>query len=47
MEYYKYMVDVAVILGANKSFAEKEMKDALLFEMALSNVNILFSYLFI
>lgn len=38
MEYYKYMVDVAVILGANKSFAEKEMKDALLFEMALSNI---------
>lgn len=37
--YYQLMVNSAVLLGANRSFAEKEMKDALMFEMQLANVS--------
>lgn len=37
--YYEYMVDVAVIFGADRSRAEKEMKDSLEFEMQLANVS--------
>lgn len=37
--YYRYMVDIAVIYGADHDTAEKELMDALNFEMALANVN--------
>lgn len=36
--YYNFMVDNAVIFGADKTRAEKEMRDALEFEMKLANV---------
>lgn len=37
-DYYEFMVNVAVIFGANKSNAEIEMYDALQFEIGLSQV---------
>lgn len=37
--YYKYMVDMSVIFGAQKSRAEKELKESLEFEIALANVS--------
>lgn len=37
--YYDFMVSMAVTLGAEKENAEKEMLDALNFEIALANVN--------
>ena len=37
--YYKYMVDMAVMLGAPKERAESELKDSLLFEIQLANVS--------
>lgn len=36
--YLSYMVDVAVMMGANRSRAEIEMNDALSFEAELLNV---------
>lgn len=36
--YYNFMVDNAVIFGANRTRAEAELKDALEFEMKLANV---------
>lgn len=36
--YYNFMVDNAVIFGANKTRAEAELKDALEFEIKLANV---------
>lgn len=36
--YYKYMVDIAVVLGADKKRAEKELKEMLNFEIALAKV---------
>ena len=39
--YLKYMVNVAQILGAEKTFAEEEMKRVLEFETDLANVSIL------
>lgn len=38
--YHDYQVDLAVIFGANRERAEKEMLDALNFEIALANVSI-------
>lgn len=37
--YYSYMVDIAVILGANKTEATTELKESLEFEMQLANVS--------
>lgn len=37
-QYYKFMVDVAVIYGANQNFAEREMRDVLEFETNLAKV---------
>lgn len=37
--YYSYMVDIAVILGANKTNAEIELRESLEFEMNLANVS--------
>lgn len=38
-EYYKFMVDAAVLFGANKTTAERELYKALQFEMELAKVN--------
>lgn len=37
--YYSYMVDMAVLFGADKLEAEKELKEALFFEIKLANVS--------
>jgi len=37
--YYRYMVNVAMLLGAKRSDAEKEMRDALEFEMELAHAS--------
>jgi hypothetical protein len=37
--YYKYLVDIAVTLGADKNRAIKEIHDSLEFEMKLANVS--------
>ena len=44
--YLSYMVDIAVIMGADKKRAEKELLQVLDFEMTLANVSILFYYIF-
>ena len=36
--YYRYMVDTAVILGADKTRAEEELKESLEFEIKLAKV---------
>lgn len=36
--YLEFMIDVAVIFGANRTRAEKEMTDVLEFEIELANV---------
>ena len=41
--YYKYMVDIAVLFGADRERATKELKDSLDFEMALANVSLHFA----
>lgn len=38
--YYKYMVDVAVTLGADKARAERELKESLDFEIKLANISL-------
>lgn len=38
--YYKFMVDVAVIFGASKARANKEMKEVMEFQIELAKVNI-------
>lgn len=37
--YYSYMIDIAVILGANKTDAKNELRESLEFEMKLANVS--------
>lgn len=37
--YYSYMVDLAVLFGADRPKAETELKESLEFEMALANVS--------
>lgn len=37
--YYEYMVDIAVLFGADKSRATKELRESLEFEMKLANVS--------
>lgn len=39
-DYYKFMIDAAVLFGVNKTVAEREMHDALRFEMELAKVHI-------
>ncbi|XP_077302517.1 M13 family metallopeptidase neprilysin 2 isoform X2 [Arctopsyche grandis] len=38
--YYDYMVDIAVLLGANKERAQVELKESILFEIALANISL-------
>lgn len=42
--YYDYMVDMAVLFGADKEQAKKEMLESLQFEMALANVSLKLIY---
>lgn len=37
--YYDYMVDLAVIYGADRTRAKSELMDSLNFEIALANVS--------
>ena len=41
--YYRYLVDIAIALGADKATAQKDMKETLEFEMKLANVSIIIS----
>lgn len=36
--YYQFMVEVAVIFGANKTYAENELRESLKFEITLAKV---------
>lgn len=38
-EYYAYQVDIAVIFGADRALAEKDMMDVLNFEINMANVS--------
>ncbi|KFB42374.1 AGAP001791-PA-like protein [Anopheles sinensis] len=38
--YYEYMVDMAVLLGADEARAKRELLDSLNFEMALANISL-------
>ncbi|VVD05133.1 neprilysin-2 [Leptidea sinapis] len=38
--YYEYMVDIAILLGADRARAEVELKDSLQFEMKLANISL-------
>jgi len=38
--YYKFMVDSAVLLGAESEEALKELKESLLFEIGLANITV-------
>ena len=40
--YFSLMVESAVMLGADRKYAEQEMREALYFEMLLANVNFFF-----
>lgn len=40
--YSEYMVDMAVIYGAERERAERELMDSLNFEIALANVSVCF-----
>ena len=37
--YFQYMIDAAMLLGVNKSRATEELKQSLLFEIALANIS--------
>ena len=37
--YYQYMIDSAVLLGANEMQAKDQLKESLMFEIALANLN--------
>ena len=37
--YYQYMVDSAILLGADEARAKTELKESLLFEIALANIS--------
>lgn len=43
--YYDYMVDVAILFGADRERAVKELRESLDFEIALANVS--FYYVFL
>ncbi|XP_055373967.1 neprilysin-2 [Condylostylus longicornis] len=38
--YYKYMIDIAVIFGADREKATEELKESIEFEMALANISL-------
>ncbi|XP_034236596.1 neprilysin-2 isoform X1 [Thrips palmi] len=39
-EYYKYQTDIAVIFGADRAVAEKDMLDVVNFEIAMANISL-------
>lgn len=39
--YHKYMVEVAILLGANRTKAEKDMSEVIQFEKRLAQVSII------
>jgi membrane metallo-endopeptidase-like protein 1 len=39
--YYEYMVDIAVLFGADKERAASELKESLSFEIKLANVSVI------
>ncbi|KAE8748157.1 hypothetical protein FOCC_FOCC005160 [Frankliniella occidentalis] len=39
-EYYKYQVDIAVIFGADRAVAEKDMLDVVNFEINMANISL-------
>lgn len=41
--YHGFQVDMAVLYGADRKLAEKDMRDALEFEIALANVSMLYA----
>lgn len=41
--YHDFQVDMAVLYGADRKLAEKDMRDALEFEIALANVSMLYA----
>lgn len=38
-KYYEYMVDIAVMFGANRTRAEIEVSESIEFELKMSNVS--------
>lgn len=38
--YYKYMIEIAVVFGADRNRAAEELKQSLQFEIDLANVSI-------
>lgn len=40
--YYDYMVDIAVLFGADRERASKELMESLEFEIQLGNVSFIF-----
>ncbi|XP_026683285.1 neprilysin-2-like [Diaphorina citri] len=38
--YYRYMIDIAVLLGADKDVATEELKESLEFEIKLANISL-------
>lgn len=38
--YFDYMIDIAVIMGADKETAVRELTDSLNFEIALANISL-------
>lgn len=43
--YYEYMVDIAVLFGAERQRATEELKESLNFEIKLANVSFFFSFM--
>lgn len=46
-KYYEYIVDVAVMFGANRTLAEIEMADVIAFQLKMSNVSMFATWNFI
>jgi len=45
-KYHEFMVSVSVHFGANRTKAEKDFADVILFEMHLANVSSLIKHVF-
>ena len=43
--YHRYMVELAVLFGAERAFAMKDLHDVLVLETILANVNKYHSYI--
>lgn len=43
--YYRYMVDIAVMFGANRDLATEDLRKSLEFEMNLAKVSVCYLYL--